>query len=173
GETILYHEYAHHFMAANLTNRPYPRWFTEGFAEFFANVLFREDGSVVIGAVAHNRAAELIDAVHVPIRKFLSFDGGGVDSNSRYTSFYGQSWVLFHYLMMAPERANQWANYLRLLEAGKPALEAAKGAFGDLDKLEKDMDYYMRRATLTARLVPASVLMIGPIVVRELRPGEA
>jgi Protein of unknown function (DUF1570). len=173
GETILYHEYAHHFMAANLTNRPYPRWFTEGFAEFFSNVLFKEDGGVVIGAVAHNRAAELIDAPHVPIRKFLSFDGGAVDSRSPYTSFYGQSWVLFHYLMMAPERANQWSNYLRLLEAGKPALEAAEGALGDLDKLEKDMDRYTRRATMTARIVPPSVLAIGPIAVRELRPGEA
>ena len=173
GETILYHEYAHHFMAANLANRPYPRWFTEGFAEFFANVVFNEDGSVVIGAVAHNRAAELIDAPHVPIRKFLSFDGVAIDSKTPYNAFYGQSWVLFHYLIMAPEREDQWGNYLRLLEAGKPALAAAEGALGDLDKLEKDMDRYMRRATLTARLVPANVLTIGPIVVRKLRPGEA
>jgi len=172
GEIILYHEYAHHFMAANLTDRPYPRWFTEGFAEFFANVLFREDGSVVIGVAANNRAAELIDAPHVPIRSFLSFDGGPADSRSR-TAFYGQSWVLFHYLLMAPERANQWRHYLQLLEAGKPALEAAEGAFGDLDKLDKDMDYYMRRATLSARVVPGSALTIGPIRVRELRPGEA
>jgi tetratricopeptide (TPR) repeat protein len=172
GEIILYHEYAHHFMAANLTDRPYPRWFTEGFAEFFANVLFREDGSVVIGVAANNRAAELIDAPHVPIRSFLSFDGGPGDSKLR-TAFYGQSWVLFHYLLMAPERANQWRHYLQLLEAGKPALEAAEGALGDLDKLEKDMDYYMRRATLSARVVPGSALTIGPIRVRELRPGEA
>src|SRR5688572_18234521 len=35
GETILYHEYAHHFMRAVLTARAYPRWFNEGFAEFF------------------------------------------------------------------------------------------------------------------------------------------
>jgi len=173
GETVLYHEYAHHFMMANLTNRPYPRWFTEGFAEFFANAVFREDGSVLIGAAANYRAAELMDAQHVPIRKFLSFDGGASDSKSLYTSFYGQSWVLFHYLVMAPERANQWVNYLRLLEAGKPALEAAEGAFGDLDKLEKDMDSYMRRATLTARVVPGNALAIGPIVTRQLRPGEA
>jgi tetratricopeptide (TPR) repeat protein len=173
GETILYHEYAHHFMAANLANRPYPRWLTEGFAEFFANVVFNEDGSVVIGAVAHNRAAELIDAPHVPIRKLLSFDGGAVEAKSPYTAFYGQSWVLFHYLMMAPERANQWVSYVRLLEAGKPTLEAAEAALGDLDKLDRDMDRYMRRATMTARLVPANVLAIGPVVVRKLRPGEA
>jgi len=172
-EKTLFHEYAHHFMIGSLTARAYPRWFTEGFAEFFANVLFNEDGSLVIGAFANNRAPELLDAPHVPIRTFLSFDGGRVDAKAPYTSFYGQSWVLFHYLVMAPERRNQWDNYLRLLEAGKPALEAAEGAFGDLDELEKDMDRYMRRATLTARFVPANALAIGPIAVRKLRPGEA
>jgi hypothetical protein len=36
GETVLYHEYAHHFMIGSLTTRAYPRWFVEGFAEFFA-----------------------------------------------------------------------------------------------------------------------------------------
>lgn len=173
GETVLYHEYAHHFMTANLTNRPYPRWFTEGFAEFFANVLFRDDGSVVLGAAADYRAAELMDARHVPIREFLSFDGSGGDSNSLYTSFYGQSWVLFHYLQMSRERGNQWVTYQNLLAAGNSALDAAEGAFGDLDKLEKDMDRYTRRATLNARIVPGTALTIGPIAVRQLRPGEA
>jgi tetratricopeptide (TPR) repeat protein len=173
GETVLYHEYAHHFMIANLTNRPYPRWFTEGFAEFFANVLFRDDGSVLVGAAASYRAGELIDARHVPIREFLSFDGGVGDSNSFYTAFYGQSWVLFHYLLMDPERAGQWARYVSLLTEGRAALDAAEGAFGDLDQLEKDMGRYMRRGTLNARVVSSTALTIGPIEVRRLRPGEA
>jgi tetratricopeptide (TPR) repeat protein len=173
GETVLYHEYAHHFMIANLTNRPYPRWFTEGFAEFFANVLFRDDGSILIGATANYRAGELINARHVPIREFLSFDGGVGDANSLYTAFYGQSWVLFHYLLMEPERRGQWVRYLNLLTEGRAALDAAEGAFGDLDKLEKDMDRYMRRASLNARVVPGTAISIGPIAVRKLRPGEA
>ena len=33
--STLFHEYAHHFMIAGLTARAFPRWFTEGFAEFF------------------------------------------------------------------------------------------------------------------------------------------
>lgn len=171
-ETVLYHEYAHHFMH-NLTSRSYPRWFTEGFAEFFANVQFKDDGSVVIGTAANYRAPELFNAVHVPIRKFLSFDGGVGDSNSHYTAFYGQSWVLFHYLRMDPERGGQWARYVNLLGEGRAALDAAEGAFGDLDKLEKDMNRYMRRGTLNARIVPGTALTTGPIAIRRLRPGEA
>src|SRR5262245_17044370 len=129
GETILYHEYAHHFMAT-LTTRAYPRWFTEGFAEFFANAQFSDDGSVLLGAAANYRAPELLDAPRVPMEKFLSFDGGASDTRSAYTSFYGQSWLLFHYLLMAPEREGQWANYQRLLASGGSAIEAAEGAFG-------------------------------------------
>ena len=58
GETVLYHEYAHHFMRATLTDRAYPRWFVEGFAEFFGSKRFREDGSVVLGAPAEHRGAD-------------------------------------------------------------------------------------------------------------------
>lgn len=88
-------------------------------------------------------------------------------------SFYGQSWVLFHYLQMAAERQGQFASYQRLLATGQSALDAAEGAFGDLSKLEKDMDQYMKRRRLSALVVDPSRLTIGPIQVRKLRPGEA
>src|SRR5262245_2972324 len=87
GETILYHEYAHHFMAG-LTARAYPRWFSEGFAEFFAGVRFAEDGSVTLGIPAKYRAAELVNAREVPIRTLLAFDGGAGEPKFTYDSFY-------------------------------------------------------------------------------------
>ena len=76
GETILYHEYAHHFMIASLTRRAYPLWFTEGFAEFFGGVQFKEDGSVLLGTPANHRAWSWLLAAEVPIRTLLAFDGG-------------------------------------------------------------------------------------------------
>jgi tetratricopeptide (TPR) repeat protein len=173
GETVLYHEYAHHFMIASLTSRAYPRWFTEGFAEFFAGVRFKEDGSVLLGAPAQHRSAELVYALEVPIRTLLAFDGGAGEPKTRYDSFYGQSWVLFHYLQMAPERRGQLQTYQLLLGKGSPALEAAEKAFGDLGKLEKDMDAYMKRRRLAAMVFDGPSLAIGPIAMRRLRPGEA
>jgi tetratricopeptide (TPR) repeat protein len=173
GETVLYHEYAHHFMIAGLTARAYPRWFTEGFAEFFAGVKFREDGSVLLGAPATYRNLELVYAPEVPIRQFLDFDGGADEKKFTYDAFYGQSWVLFHYLQMAPERRGQLGRYQRELAAGRSALEAAAGTFGDLTQLEKDLDSYMRRRKLSAMVVDGAALNIGPIKVRELRPAEA
>jgi len=173
GETILYHEYAHHFMRANLTDRAFPRWFTEGFAEFFAGVRFTKEGTIAFGAPPHYRAAELNYARTVPIRRLLAFDGGISDSKSRYDSFYGQSWVLFHYLQMAPERQGALLKYRQLLATGHSALEAAESAFGDLRQLEKDMDSYMRRRRFDAMVVDGHALAIGPITMRKLRPGEA
>lgn len=172
GETVLYHEYAHHFMYVH-TRRTYPRWFVEGFAEFLAGAKFKLDGSVTLGVPHEHRGAELAEARQVPIRRLLAFDGGAGDSKTRYDAFYGQSWALFHYLQFEPERAGQLEKYQQLLATGDADLEAAEGAFGDLDQLEKDVDEYVRRKRLNTLLIDRKHLDIGPITVRALRPGEA
>jgi tetratricopeptide (TPR) repeat protein len=171
GEAILFHEYAHHFMTSGLTARAHPRWLSEGFAEFFCNVRFEKDGTVLLGAPNNYRAGELFFARPVPIQTLLAFDGGRKEGQS-FDSFYGQSWVLFHYLQMAPERAGQLAKYQHELATGQAALVAAETAFGDLSKLDRDMDAYVKRRRLAAMVVPASALDIGVIKVRELRRGE-
>ena len=172
GETILYHEYAHHFMWT-LTARTFPRWFIEGFAEYFASVKFKSDGSIVFGVPATHRAPELAYLRGVPIRTLLAFDGGASEKEKGPDSFYGQSWVLFHYLQTAPERAGQLQKYQELLATGDTALEAAEGAFGDLDQLEKDMLSYIERSKVTTFVVNAHALKTGTINVRSLRAGEA
>jgi tetratricopeptide (TPR) repeat protein len=173
GETILYHEYAHHFMRAVLTARAYPRWFNEGFAEFFAGVKFNSDGSILLGTPPMYRAVELRYAREVPIRTLLSFDGGAGPSGPRFDSFYGQSWVLFHYLQMEPARKGQLVKYERLLASGQQALEAAEGAFGDLNELDRNMGAYMARRKINVSVIDGAALTTGPISVRKLRQGEA
>jgi tetratricopeptide (TPR) repeat protein len=170
-ETILFHEYAHYFMAG-LTARAYPSWFVEGFAEFFSGVQFKPD-SVGLGAPATHRAYELAYSQSVPIRKMLDIEGDPLASKPNYDAFYGQSWALFHYLEFSPERAGQLAKYEQLLATGDSALEAAEGAFGDLDKLEKDMQSYPKRRKLSYLVIDRKALTIGPIIVRALSPGQA
>jgi hypothetical protein len=48
GEAILYHEYSHHFMRQH-SRFPYPLWYSEGFAEYFASAEFLSDGTTKIG----------------------------------------------------------------------------------------------------------------------------
>lgn len=170
GESVLYHEYAHHFMK-NITRRTYPRWFVEGFAEFFGGVRFRANGDVDLGMPAQYRVTELYEARKVPIRSLLDFDGGTAISG--YDSFYGQSWLLFHYLQMAPERTGQLGKYVQLLAAGGSALEAAEGAFGDLEQLDRNMKAYIKRKRVAILRIPKDKLGTGTVVVRKLRPGEA
>lgn len=171
GETVLYHEYAHHFMAT-LTSRTFPRWFVEGFAEFFAGARIHSD-KVGLGTPATHRGYELMYARNVPIREFLDFDGGTAIGQGGFDAFYGQAWTLFHYLQFAPERSGQLAKYQQLLTTGDTALEAAEGAFGDLDRLESDLDSYLKKRKLSYLTIQRSALPIGPIHVRALTPGEA
>ena len=170
-ETVLYHEYAHHFMYG-ITARAYPRWFVEGFAEFFAGVRFQSK-QVDLGMPAEHRAMELVRSTHVPIRELLSMAGGKREPNSRYDAFYGQSWALFHCLQFSPGRAGQLGRYQALLAQGKPAREAAEGAFGDLDELEKDVRIYWNRASMIHLSIARDTLQIGPIGVSQLPPGPA
>lgn len=170
-ENVLYHEYAHHFMAG-ITARAYPRWFVEGFAEFFAGVRF-QSGEVHVGMPAKHRVAELEFATHMPIRDLLSFGGGKRDSKARYDAFYGDSWALFHYLQFAPERAGQLGKYQALLGQGEPALDAAQEAFGDLDQLDKEVLLYWKRGYMNHVVIDRKTLTTGPINVRELPSGAA
>lgn len=170
-ETVLYHEYAHHFMYG-ITARGYPRWFIEGFAEFFSGVRFQSK-QVDLGMPTQHRVMELVRSSHVPIRELLSMAGGKREPKSRYDAFYGQSWALFHCLQFSPERAGQLGRYQALLGQGKPALQAAEGAFGDLDQLEKDVRIYWNRASMVHVSIDRDTLQIGPINISKLSAGAA
>lgn len=173
GETVLYHEYAHHVLAG-MTARTFPRWFVEGFAEFYAGVKFLPDGSVGIGAPATHRAYELGRGVaKIPINRLLDFDGGTDITRTSGNTFYGQSWLLYHYLQFEPERNGQLEQYQALLAAGETALAAAEGAFGDLAKLDKDLRLYNLRRSINYAVISRAALSTRAIRVRSLAPGEA
>ena len=170
-ETTLFHEYAHHFMRT-MTAHTHPLWFNEGFAEFFSSARFTDD-QIGIGTPAQHRAYDLAYARDVPIRDLLDYDGGASAKDSRYDSFYGQAWALFHYLVFAPERAGQLPRYERLLAEGQSALQAAELAFGDLKQLDKDLEQYVQRRLLRYLPIKKKDLHVGTITVRVLPPAQA
>lgn len=170
GETILYHEYAHHFML-HITNRVMPKWFVEGFAEFYSGLKFTDD-AVGVGLPAYHRTNDFAFGFKVPIR-FLLRAEGDAGSDSRGNSFYAQSWLLMHYLTFSKERASQFPTYFSLLAKGTPALDAAEEAFGDPDKLSKDLDAYFAKRSLSYLPLARSKLSIGPITSRVVSPGHA
>jgi tetratricopeptide (TPR) repeat protein len=171
-EQILLHEYAHHYMFS-LTDRIYPLWFTEGFAEFYSTAKFDKDGSVGLGLPANHRGAELVLAKNVSLERLLDTSSYLAKKTQEYDEFYGKSWLLFHYLKFSKEREGQFSSYLKKLAGGVTELEAAKQSFGDLKQLEKELDRYLMQRKMSYIKIAAPKLPIGPIAVRKLGEGEA
>lgn len=168
----LLHEYAHHFTISS-SSRAAPRWFTEGQAEFFSSAKFDADGSVWLGLPANHRAGELFYARDVRAIDLLDPDHYANSAGKTFDAFYGKSWLLYHYLTFEPARNGQLMRYLVLLNQGKGQRDAAQEAFGDFDKLEKDIDRYLARPRMTTFKVPPSSLQVAPVQVRRLTVGEA
>ena len=166
-QLVLFHEYAHHFMATN-SARAYPLWLIEGFAEFFGTAEIDED-TVKVGLPAELRAHGLLYE-QLPLRFMLDYDGGRRAYDDESDVFYGRSWALFHMLFL--ERREQLSKYLQLLAQGQPALQAATVAFGNLDELDAVLQRYIRRPRMNHLYVARSQLTVGPIQVRALSPAE-
>ncbi|MET0251234.1 MAG: DUF1570 domain-containing protein [Novosphingobium sp.] len=168
----LLHEYAHHFTIATSTF-PVPRWMGEGGAEFFASASFDGKGGVMLGRPADHRAGELVYARDVPASDLLDPDRYEKRASASFDAFYGKSWLLYHYLVFEPSRKGQFVAYIKGLFAGKTSRAAAEAAFGDLGKLERDIESYMRKPRLNVLSIKGSDLAVGPVSVRRLGPGEA
>jgi tetratricopeptide (TPR) repeat protein len=168
----LLHEYAHHFMMSN-SGYPMPRWYSEGYAEFFSSARFDRDGSVSIGRPANHRAAELFHIDNVKVDELLDPDLYEKSKRSSYDSFYGKSWLLVHFLTFDEAREGQLGRYNELMMGGKSSREAALEAFGDLGQLEKDLDRYLARRRMKVFTLGPDLIPASPVAIRRLRKGEA
>ncbi|NBU24060.1 MAG: DUF1570 domain-containing protein [Gammaproteobacteria bacterium] len=171
---VLLHEYAHHFtfMHSRFTA---PRWYNEGLAEFFASAGFKPDGSVTLGRPSRLRGAELFMAGDVTVTDLVDQEHyeKRKGDDRRYDAYYGRAWLLFHYLTFEPSRQQQRRAYVAAMAAGKPSRQAAEEAFGDLDKLDKELDAYMIRSNLKVLTIKGGALPTGDITLQTLSPGEA
>jgi tetratricopeptide (TPR) repeat protein len=169
---VLLHEYAHHFLTSN-SSVISPRWYNEGGAEFFASAEFPTAGGIKIGLPAHHRAGELLYAREVTIEQLLDPAAYQDGARKGFDSFYGKSWLLYHYLALGPEeRRGQLRRYLQLMSSGKGSREAGVEAFGNFEQLDRELDRYVRQRILTAVFAPGQ-LQVPAITVRRLTTGEA
>ncbi|HKX92543.1 MAG TPA: hypothetical protein VJM15_09000 [Sphingomicrobium sp.] len=172
-ETVLKHEYAHHFMFRHFA-AAYPSWYVEGLAETYATVRFNPDGSFHLGDVPQYRGSLLVGKYRTyfdySIRRMLTSTAKptGEDFIARYT--YG--WLFTHYMTFEPSRKGQLLTYLRLLNQGVSSAVAAQRAFGDLDKLEAEVSRYKNgNRFLGADVKPANYK--PPVVtMRQVGPDE-
>jgi tetratricopeptide (TPR) repeat protein len=166
---ILLHEYAHHFMFSSWPHAAYPSWFVEGFAEFHATTSFDKDGSVLIGNPPLYRARGILEQ-SLSTERMLAADTQKLH-DLQIDSLYGRGWLLTHFLMIRGSRKEQGLAYLKAINDGKTALDAARQAFGDLRALDKELDRYARSRLEGLKIAP-NVITPGAITLRRLTPGE-
>ena len=172
--TVLKHEYTHHFMFRHFGESAYPSWYVEGFAETMSTIDFKPDGSFHLGNVPQARGDALVG-------KYKSFLGYSVqkmllnenrptqeDTYARYT--YG--WLFTHYMTFEPSRSGQLATYLRLLNNGVAARDAANQAFGDLGKLEAEVSRYKKANRFMGADVKPGNYHPPVVSMRRLGPDE-
>lgn len=169
-QTVLYHEYAHHFLFENYA-MAYPAWFSEGYAEF-ASTFQRGAKGLIVGTPPLHRAYGLLSGARLPAE--LMFDPGTRKlSAEQLELIYGRGWLLTHYIMFDPERMKQFTRYLSLLNTGTPSVKAATEAFGKLSDLDRALDGYLRARTIKALTIKPEAIPEPKVAIRPLSPGEA
>jgi len=89
-ETVLLHEYTHHFLAHHYPDGADPAWFTEGYAEVAATAKFEKDGAIGFGLPANHRAYGLLRTNNtLPIEQMLAASYTKL-SNSQREALYGR-----------------------------------------------------------------------------------
>ncbi len=167
-ESTLFHEYVHHFMLQRF-NTTYPHWYVEGFAELYSTIDLLDGGAFKVGNVPQHRGPALAQLGDVKLTKL--FDHSKELSGQERYQAYSFGWLLSHYLNFSKERQGQLRDYLKALNTGEDSLTAATRVFGDLDKLQKELQAYRKGPFPGYEVVPANY--VEPVVkMRRLTPGE-
>jgi Flp pilus assembly protein TadD len=148
GNQILFHEYAHHFMMQNSV-MPYPAWFVEGFAEYFATARFTAR-KIDIGNFSPGRVYSIQQGPWLPMERLLSGGPSGLN-DAGMEAYYAQSWLLVHYFYSTPERQ---AALLRLITAQRRSgpVEALQSATGFTPQdLTRELRNYIGRGSIRYR----------------------
>lgn len=170
-QQILIHEYTHHILLSS-TAGYYPDWIQEGFAEYFSTAKELPNGTLVLGAPPKERGFSLMENYRLTVPELLSTSERSKNRGD-VQDLYARSWLLIHLLMSKPERAGQLDKYLKLIDAGRPSVDAGREAFGDLGKLDAEMLGYIHAANFKGIYVPPEKVAIGPVSVRTLPRCEA
>ncbi len=162
---IIYHEYIHHFLEANMHN--VPAWFNEGVAECFGT--FRaDDKAASVGLTQSDHVLYLRQHGLMPLHDLFAITTKSPDYNEgeRRGIFYAESWALVHYLMWdKPERRPQLGRFLDRLAGGEDPDEAFGESFEtDHQTMENELRAHVRQARFLYSAVRLSDLKVDGTV---------
>lgn len=146
----VYHEYTH-YITRNVTLAPL--WLSEGLAEFYQNTDI-DSKEVVLGQPSSDDILYLREHSLLPLPTLFM-----VDHNSPYyhdeqkgSVFYAESWALMHYIQTTDfaNKVDRLSLYLHNLAQHQDPVTAAQNAFGDLKKLQSQLQSYVNQANYQA-----------------------
>lgn len=144
--SVVYHEYTH--LLLSKAAEWFPLWLNEGLAEFYQNTDIHEK-EVWLGQANASNLRLLRENRLLPLATLFA-----VDTNSPYyheenkgSIFYAESWALTHYIRVKDytENTNRLSEYAELVAKKVDPTTAAQTAFGDLKKLESDLNFYVQQ----------------------------
>ena len=171
-ESVSQHEYTHHMLLSNI-GLYVPGWATEGLAEFFMTAKLNRDGSITVGAPDNARSYSMVGMGRWTVKDLLTSDDRNVGVNEEVQKD-SRGWAMIDYLWMSGKRPGQYAKFIELLNEKGDALAAGREAFGDLDKLNAELNAYLtRRAIPVSKFSAAQLRTPSQITFRPLTAGEA
>ena len=142
-ETV-YHEYTH--LLSSKTEAWLPLWLNEGLAQFYQTAEIR-DKEALLGQPDTGNIILLRQNRLLPLPVLLAVDHNSpyYHEESKGSIFYAESWALTHYFEItdAQQHTHRLIDYVDLVSKGTDSVTAATRAFGDLQKLQSELESYI------------------------------
>ncbi|MFZ0563814.1 MAG: tetratricopeptide repeat protein [Terriglobales bacterium] len=142
---VVYHEYTHFILSRDA--EWLPLWLNEGLAEFYENTDIR-DKDVALGQPSPGNIQWLRENRLLPLAALFTVDTSSpyYHEENKGSIFYAESWALTHYLQVKDfqEKTQRLTDYVTLLTKKVDPVTAATRTFGDLTKLQSNLEGYIR-----------------------------
>jgi tetratricopeptide (TPR) repeat protein len=146
--SIVYHEYTH-----LLVSKPedfMPLWLNEGLAEFYQNTEIHEKDAS-LGEPSTENISLLRQNKLLPLATLFTVDHTSpyYHEENKGSIFYAESWALMHYIEMNDfaTKGHRMSDYLTLVSQNVDPVTAGTRAFGDLKKLQDELESYVRQSS--------------------------
>lgn len=164
GVEVMLHEYAH-FLSLQTGRIRYPRWYEEGRAEYLSASRLH-DNVLEYGLPVQRRMGSLRFGTWLPLMTILELTDLSTLDTEQKELFYGQSWLLVHYLSSQPDaELNLPAatrEYSTLVGRGVNRSDAFEQAFDhDIGELEPILLKYFLDGSFRSKEVPADTALPG------------